>query len=72
VIEVTLNRLAGYRCSRRGRPTTLNYSLNRHAPDQTGRRPQLVHCDCASPFRTDAIAPLTSMTFRGPQALKDS
>ena len=22
-----------------------DYSLNRHAPDQTGRRPQFIHCD---------------------------
>ena len=40
VLEVALNRLAGYRA-----PSGKTTTPNRHAPDQTGTRPQLVHCD---------------------------
>ena len=52
MLQVTLNRLAGYRHFLR-KTTTPNYSLNRHAPDQVGITPSFlprrsqVHCSFA-------------------------
>jgi 2-polyprenyl-3-methyl-5-hydroxy-6-metoxy-1,4-benzoquinol methylase len=48
VPRVTLNRVAGYRRSTQVTQEDNDSPIIRsitHAPDQTGRRPQLVHCD---------------------------
>src|SRR5207249_1771739 len=50
VPRVALCRITGYRRSH-WETTTPNYSLNTHAPDQTGSRPRRLHCgfDLAAP-----------------------
>src|SRR5215470_4702427 len=45
VPEITLSRVSGYRRSHRRRDNAPFIRSIMHAPDQTGRRPQLLHCD---------------------------
>ena len=47
---------------------TLNYSLNTHAPDQTGSRPRRLHCDfdLAAPSCFYLKLETIFMSFRGP------
>ena len=64
--------LRGWRRSRLGAATP-NYSLKQHAPDQTGHRSQLPHCqvDLSIPGMLSYLC-LIFMGFRGPKALNDS
>ena len=44
VLEISLSRVSGYRCSHRGRNNAPFIRSITHAPDQAVERPRLLHC----------------------------